>query len=182
MIEIGAGPWLLYGIGLAKVDGRPLHASQTVVTSEDAEALWRRLRIPQPVRLDPVSPYSYVQALVFGDQKIVGPSARIAWIIASSYNIGHRANRIALADPIIKTFRQQRRLLAIRPLNKASHHPPRDSARETRAPIGFSHGLGQKRRFAHLPATSVLPPMNRHSHSEPALLKGGDSVEKVFLG
>jgi hypothetical protein len=35
-----------------------------------------------------------------------------------------RANRIALADPIIKAFRQQRRLLAIRPLNKTLHHPP----------------------------------------------------------
>jgi hypothetical protein len=89
VIGIGAGPWLFYEIGLAKVDGRPLHASQTVVTPEDAEALWRRLRIPQPVRLHPVSPSSYVQALVFGDQKILGPSARIAWIIASSYNIEH---------------------------------------------------------------------------------------------
>jgi len=29
-----------------------------------------------------------------------------------------RANRIALVDPIIEAFRQQRRLLAIRPLNE----------------------------------------------------------------
>ena len=35
-----------------------------------------------------------------------------------------RANRIALADPIIKAFRQQCRLLTIRPLNKTLHHPP----------------------------------------------------------
>jgi hypothetical protein len=35
-----------------------------------------------------------------------------------------RANRIALADQIIKAFRQKRRLLAIRPLNKTLHHPP----------------------------------------------------------
>jgi hypothetical protein len=35
-----------------------------------------------------------------------------------------RANRIALVDPIIKAFRQQRRLLAIRPLNETLHHPP----------------------------------------------------------
>jgi hypothetical protein len=97
VIGIGAGPLLFYEIGLANVDGRPLHASQTVVTPEDAEALWRRLRIPQPVRLDPVSPYSYVQALVFEDQKILGPSARIAWIIASSYNIGHLADHHAWA-------------------------------------------------------------------------------------
>ena len=35
-----------------------------------------------------------------------------------------RANRIALVDPIIKAFRQQRRLVAIRPLNETLHHPP----------------------------------------------------------
>ena|SRR5258708_117439 len=89
MIGIGAGPWLLYGIGLAMVDGRPPYASQIVVTPEDAEALWRGLRIPQPVRLDPVSPYSYVQALVLGDETILGPSTHIAWLIARSYNIEH---------------------------------------------------------------------------------------------
>src|SRR5450631_1286496 len=35
-----------------------------------------------------------------------------------------RANRIALADPIIKAFRQQCCLLAIRPLNETLHQPP----------------------------------------------------------
>ena len=35
-----------------------------------------------------------------------------------------RAYRIALVHPIIKAFRQQRRLLAIRPLNKTLHQPP----------------------------------------------------------
>src|SRR4029453_10656491 len=35
-----------------------------------------------------------------------------------------RAYRIALVDPIIKAFRQQRPLLAVRPLNKTLHQPP----------------------------------------------------------
>src|SRR5258705_12374291 len=34
-----------------------------------------------------------------------------------------RAYRIALVHPIIKAFRQQRRLLPIRPLNETLHHP-----------------------------------------------------------
>jgi hypothetical protein len=34
-----------------------------------------------------------------------------------------RAYGIALVHPIIKAFRQQRRLLAIRPLNETLHHP-----------------------------------------------------------
>jgi hypothetical protein len=41
-----------------------------------------------------------------------------------------RANRIALADPIIEAFRQQRRLLAIPPLERNPSSSPRDSARE----------------------------------------------------
>jgi hypothetical protein len=88
-VVIGAAPWLLYGIGLAQVDGRPPHASRTVVTPEDTEALFSGLKILEPVRLDPVSPYSYAQALVVGDQTILGPSTRIAWIIAKSYNTEH---------------------------------------------------------------------------------------------
>ena len=55
-----------------------------------------------------------------------------------------RANRIALADPIIKTFRQQRRLLAIRPLNKASHHPPAIQ-QANHSTLGFSHSLDPQR-------------------------------------
>src|SRR5258706_7988666 len=39
-------------------------------------------------------------------------------------NMRAAAYRIALVDPIIKAFRQQRRLLAIRPLNKTLHQPP----------------------------------------------------------
>jgi len=42
-----------------------------------------------------------------------------------------RSNRIALVHPIIKAFRQQRRLLAIRPLNETLHHPTPDSDRES---------------------------------------------------
>jgi hypothetical protein len=42
-----------------------------------------------------------------------------------------RANRIALVDQIIEAFRQQRRPLAIRPLNETRITSPADSARES---------------------------------------------------
>jgi hypothetical protein len=48
-----------------------------------------------------------------------------------------RANRIALTDPIIKAFRKQRPLLAIRPLNETCITPPADSARESQHRSGF---------------------------------------------
>jgi hypothetical protein len=57
-----------------------------------------------------------------------------------------RSNRITLVDPIIKAFRQQRRLLAIRPLNETFNIPSRFS-KGIIASIGFLHGLDPKRSF-----------------------------------
>jgi hypothetical protein len=48
-----AAPWLLYWIGLGKTDGRP---SQTVVATHDMQALSTRLRIAQPIQIEPISP------------------------------------------------------------------------------------------------------------------------------
>src|SRR6266481_4143526 len=59
-----------------------------------------------------------------------------------------RANRIALVNPIIEAFRQQRRLLAIRPLNETLHHFPRRFSNRIIAPMGFSHSLGQNRKYS----------------------------------
>src|SRR6516162_9489368 len=81
---IGASPWLLYEIGLAKIDGRPAHARRSVVTPKAAEALLRKLRIQQPIQLDPLSPFSYARAFLDGAPEELGASARIAWIIARS--------------------------------------------------------------------------------------------------
>jgi hypothetical protein len=55
------------------------------------------------------------------------------------------ANRVALVNEIIEAFRQQRRLLAIRPLNETLHHSPRRFSKRIIASMGFSHSLGQCR-------------------------------------
>jgi hypothetical protein len=52
-----------------------------------------------------------------------------------------RANGIALIHPIIEAFREQRRLLAIRPLNETPHHFPRRFSRRIIASTGFLHSL-----------------------------------------
>src|SRR6478752_1764654 len=62
----------------------------------------------------------------------------------------YRSNRIVLVDPIIKALRQQRRLLAIYPLNETSHHFPRDSAGKSYHRRGFSHSLDPNRTFRAL--------------------------------
>jgi hypothetical protein len=67
-----------------------------------------------------------------------------------------RANRIALVDPIIEAFRQQRRLLAIRPLNKTLHRFPRRFSSRIIASTRFSHSLGHNR--THATQRSALKP------------------------
>jgi hypothetical protein len=90
LIAVITGPWLLYAIGLAKIDGRPNHASHATVAPEDVEALARTLRISQPTTIDRLSPYSYVWT---GGR---GQGVRVAWPIARSHNADHLADRFSV--------------------------------------------------------------------------------------
>jgi hypothetical protein len=58
------GPWALYWLALTKIVGRPSHALQATFAAEDADALWRQLREPMPIRVEPMSPYSYPWAIL----------------------------------------------------------------------------------------------------------------------
>jgi hypothetical protein len=75
-----AFPWLIYWVGLGKIEGRPSYAARAV-SSEEIENLYTRLRLSQPVRIIPLSPYSYVLQGAQGSA-----STRIAWLIARSFN------------------------------------------------------------------------------------------------
>ena len=85
-----AVPWLIYWVGLSKIEGRPTPATHAV-TAEQIDCLFNRLRISQPVQIDPISPYTYFHYFLQG----VRPSAstRIATIIARSHNAKHLSDR-----------------------------------------------------------------------------------------
>jgi hypothetical protein len=78
-----ACPWLLYWYGLRQIDGRPTAAVHTA-TAEQSDRLFEKLRIPQPVYIDILSPYTY---LFQGARP--ASSAQLAWMIARSYNVNH---------------------------------------------------------------------------------------------
>jgi len=82
-----AAPWLIYWIGLSKIEGRPTHATHTA-TAEEVDSLCKQLRISQPVQIGPISPYSYLLQGVPGSASI-----QIAWIIARSHNVEHLGDR-----------------------------------------------------------------------------------------
>jgi hypothetical protein len=50
----------LYWIGLGQIEGRPSHALQSIVTTRDMRELGKRLKISQPIRIDPSSPYFFL--------------------------------------------------------------------------------------------------------------------------
>ncbi|MDO8981705.1 MAG: hypothetical protein Q7V17_21015 [Afipia sp.] len=73
--------------------------------------------------------------------------ARIA-VIQKPPVLLDRDGTIAKAiEAIIEAFRQQRRLLAIRPLNETLHHFPRRFSKRIIASMGFSHSLGHSRPY-----------------------------------
>jgi hypothetical protein len=82
-----ASPWLIYWIGLGKIEGRPRHATHAV-TPEELDRLCKRLRISQPIQVDPMSPYSYLLQGASGSA-----STRVAWVIARAHNEVHLDDR-----------------------------------------------------------------------------------------
>jgi hypothetical protein len=86
-LSVAVAPWLIYWIALGKIEGRPRHATHTV-TADEVDSLCKRLRISQPVQIDPSSPYSYILRAAPGSA-----STRIAWIIARSHNVEHLSDR-----------------------------------------------------------------------------------------
>jgi hypothetical protein len=87
------GPWIMYGLALNQVVGRPSHASEGKPTAEAAEALWRKLRNPMPIRVEPLSPYLYLWALTYGGPSALPPGTRLAWMVAESHNANSLQDR-----------------------------------------------------------------------------------------
>src|SRR5262249_5215633 len=69
-----------------------------------------------------------------------------------------RTNRVALIDPVVETFRQQRRLTSIRAFNESLHQSPPQIARPDIPDSTFSRSQGQDRTSADVCDTTASPP------------------------
>jgi hypothetical protein len=88
------GPWALYWWALSYIDGRPPHASYSAFTAEDAEVLWRKLREPLPIHVEPLSPHVYLWVFFRGDARAFPRGTQLAWWVAKAYNHKHLENRL----------------------------------------------------------------------------------------
>src|SRR5262245_22527842 len=110
--------------------------------------------------------------------------AQLGNIKCSDEGIDH-ANRIALVNPVIEAFRQQRRLRPIRPCNEALHQFPRRIIRRILAAPAFSHTQGQPPPSAtgssiSNPCPNLLGYLPRRVPTVPVALSA-DFVVKVAL-
>ena len=85
-----AGPWLLYGVGLAMIDGKPSPSAQaTPINQVQREYLQRELRSEQALAVERLSPWSYICAVASGKN----PNSQVAWLVARNYVANHRKAR-----------------------------------------------------------------------------------------
>jgi hypothetical protein len=95
LIAITLGPWLVYWLALSKIDGRPSRAPQGEYNAEDVAALLRKLREPQPLKVEPMSPHSFLVRLYASahlSADTFPPGSRLATMIAREHNARHLAD------------------------------------------------------------------------------------------
>ncbi len=65
-IIIISAPWMLYGIGLMNVSGRPERATISI-TDEESMHLWQKLGESGSVQVAQIGPWDYIIQLVAAD-------------------------------------------------------------------------------------------------------------------
>lgn len=91
---IYSGPWLLYGAGLAMINGRPTPPEQPAsISAAQREYLLRELGYEQSLAVQRLNPWSYGCALASGNK----PKAQVAWLVARNYVAKHRKTQSNLS-------------------------------------------------------------------------------------
>lgn len=77
-------PWLVYEAGLSNINGRPSIGNANFVSREDATEIWIELKETGPIRMEIMTPYSYLFFLILDGPN--SPGSRLAWYVARDYN------------------------------------------------------------------------------------------------
>lgn len=80
-------PWALYAVGLANVVGRPTLPANIHFSEDGADALWAEYGEEGPIKVQKLSPWSYIMMMIREDPlKYKPPGLNLAWQVARSYN------------------------------------------------------------------------------------------------
>lgn len=80
-------PWALYAVGLENVVGRPTLPANIHISEDDAGALWTEFEEEGPIKVQKLSPWSYIMMIIRQDPiKHKPPGLNLAWQVARSHN------------------------------------------------------------------------------------------------
>lgn len=80
-------PWGLYAVGLANVVGRPSLPANVHISEDDAQALWAEFGEGGQIKVQKLSPWSYIMMMIRKDPlKYKPPGLNLAWQVARSHN------------------------------------------------------------------------------------------------
>jgi hypothetical protein len=82
-------PAIAYGVGLLRVQGRPVPANPNDYSPEEIAAAWERCRDHLPVSVVPLNPWRYASNLFTGDAGFTGNGQLAAWHVVRAYNFEH---------------------------------------------------------------------------------------------
>jgi hypothetical protein len=93
-VFVYAAPWIIYGVGLSMIDGRPEPPSEVSLSEQELQELRTRYRLYGPGNVVGITPWEYVIALAGGDQRgLAAKGTVLAWPIAREYNSTHLEQR-----------------------------------------------------------------------------------------
>jgi hypothetical protein len=82
-------PAIAYGVGLIKIEGRPVPANPTDYAPAELAAAWQRCRDQLPVSVVPLNPWGYTAMMFRGESRFVGNGQVAAWQIVRAHNSRH---------------------------------------------------------------------------------------------
>jgi hypothetical protein len=82
-------PAIAYGVGLMKIEGRPVPADPTKYAPAELVAAWQRCRDRLPVSVVPLNPWGYTAKIFWGSPYFEQSGHLSAWHIVRAYNHKH---------------------------------------------------------------------------------------------
>ena len=82
-------PAIAYGVGLMKIEGRPVPADPKKYAAGELAAAWQRCRDRPPVSVVPLNPWGYTAKFLWGSPYFEGSGQLSAWHIVRNYNSKH---------------------------------------------------------------------------------------------
>jgi len=84
-VLVVSGPWIIYGVALAKIAGRP-DAPAAAASAQQLDLLRSSLRAHGPLDVPQLSPWQYLLALITDPKPLSSPGVLAAWSVARDYN------------------------------------------------------------------------------------------------